>query len=234
VEDAENCLPNFEPTPYFRHSKLWTRISDRVRVKFYDAGHILGSSVIVLEITENNKTHTLCYTGDLGHENTPLLIDPEIPNEHIDTLISECTYGNRVHRPLEQAREDLAHLIIQATKHKSKIIIPAFSLGRTQELVYVLHQLTDERKIPRIPIYIDSPLAANVTDVFSKHSEEFDKESWQDFGKDGEWPLTFRNLVYTHSIDESKRLNTLSGPFMVISASGMCEGGRILHHLKNN
>jgi metallo-beta-lactamase family protein len=234
VEDAENCLPNFEPTPYFRHSKQWTRISDRVRVKFYDAGHILGSSVIVLEITENNKTHTLCYTGDLGHENTPLLIDPEIPNEHIDTLISECTYGNRVHRPLEQAREDLAHLIIQATKHKSKIIIPAFSLGRTQELVYVLHQLTDERKIPRIPIYIDSPLAANVTDVFSKHSEEFDKESWQDFGKDGEWPLTFRNLVYTHSIDESKRLNTLSGPFMVISASGMCEGGRILHHLKNN
>ncbi len=234
VEDVENCLPYFAPTPYFRASRQWTRLNSSIRFKFYDAGHILGSSSIVLELTENNKTYTLLYTGDLGHKNSPLIRDPEFPEEHIDILVSECTYGNRLHKPLEQAGEDLARLIIQAARHKSKVIVPAFSLGRTQELVYVLHQLTDQKKIPRIPIYIDSPLAGHITEVFSKYEKDFDQESWQQFGQIGEWPLTFRNLIYTHTIEDSKRLNTLPGPFMVISASGMCEGGRILHHLKNN
>lgn len=234
VEDVEKCLTQFEPTEYFRTTRQWTRVNENTRIKFYDAGHILGSSVIVIEITEKGKTYTLCYTGDLGHKNSPLIKDPEVPEEKIDVLLSECTYGNRLHKPLAQAKDDLAHLIIQATKHRSKIIVPAFSLGRTQELVYVLHQLTDQKKIPRIPIYIDSPLAGHITEVFDKYGKDFDAESWQEFGQNGDWPLTFRNLIYTHSIEESKRLNTLPGPFMVISASGMCEGGRILHHLKNN
>lgn len=234
VEDVETAMKSFEPVDYVRHTKEWTRLNENIRVKFYDAGHILGSSVVVIEITEDGVVKTLCYTGDLGHKETPLLQDPEVPAEKIDILLSECTYGNRIHKPLDIAEDYLKKLVVEAVKNKSKIIVPAFSLGRTQELIYILHKLTDNKQIPRIPIYIDSPLAGNITEVFSKYSKEFDAESWQDFGVNNDWPLTFRNLIYTHSVDDSKRLNTLPGPFMVISASGMCEGGRILHHLKNN
>ncbi len=234
IEDVEAALPHFEPTPYTWHTKKWTSITPRIRFKLYDAGHILGSSIVMLEITEAEKIHTLAFTGDLGHDNSPLIRDPEIIQESVQTLLSECTYGNRIHAPLDVANERLVNIIKKAVEQKQKIIVPAFSLGRTQEIVYLLHKLTDEGKIPRIPIYIDSPLAANLSEVFNNHTEEYDQESWKDFAKPGEPPLAFRNLVYTRSAEESKQLNTMPGPFMVISASGMCEGGRILHHLKNN
>lgn len=233
-DDVTAVIPHFTRTPYYWHSKQWTRISDRVRFKLYDAGHILGSSIVLLEITEDGVTKTIAFTGDLGHDHTPILRDPEVITEPVDILLSECTYGNRTHKTLEEAKESLAELIRSAVQHKSKIIVPAFSLGRTQELVYILHQLTDAHKIPRLPIYIDSPLATKLSAVFSEHTEEYDQESWHDFSRTGEVPLAFRNLEYTESIEDSKRLNTLPGPLMIISASGMCEGGRILHHLKNN
>jgi metallo-beta-lactamase family protein len=146
----------------------------------------------------------------------------------------ECTYGNYNHRPLSLAVHQLEHIIMEAFHSKSKIIVPAFALGRTQELIYTLHQLTDQKRIPRIPIYIDSPLAINIGQVFMNHTEDFGPEAWHDFGKANEVPFMFRNLTYIHSVEESKQLNSLPGPFMVISASGMCEGGRVLHHLKNN
>jgi metallo-beta-lactamase family protein len=132
------------------------------------------------------------------------------------------------------AVDELIGVVEQAIKDKSKIIVPAFSLGRTQELIYILHKLTDEKKIPRLPIYIDSPLAVTLTDIFSKHSQDFDHETWQDFGSRSEKPFAFRNLHYVRSVEESKSLNDMKGPIMIIAASGMAEGGRILHHLKNN
>lgn len=234
TEDVEQAVAHFVPVPYFLHSKEWTRLNEQVRFKLYDAGHILGSSIVLLEITEDGNTKTVAFTGDIGHNNTPLLRDPEKIAEPVNVLISECTYGNRVHKTLEEAKINLAKLITLAFQHKSKIIVPSFSLGRTQELIYILHQLTDSGAIPRLPIYIDSPLAANMGDVFIRHSGEYDEATWKDFTKPGEAPLAFRNLEYTHSVEDSKRLNTLPGPCMIISASGMCEGGRVVHHLKNN
>lgn len=233
-EDVEATLPFFAPTPYFWHTKQWTRISDRVRFKLYDAGHILGSSIVLLEITEDGRTQNIAFTGDIGHKRTPLLRDPEVVAEPVQVLLSECTYGNHNHKSLDEAKDTLADIVNKAFAQKSKLIVPAFSLGRTQELVYILHQLTDSGKIPRLPIYIDSPLAAELSAVFSEHTEEFNTDTWKDFARPGEVPLTFRNLVYTKSVEESKQLNSVPGPLMIISASGMCEGGRILHHLKNN
>ena len=150
------------------------------------------------------------------------------------SVLAPDMFDGQVARTIDEAKDELAEIVQQAVKNRTKIIVPAFSLGRTQELVYLLHELTDGHKIPRIPIYIDSPLAGNLSEVFMRHSEDFDEESWRDFGVRGESPLAFRNLTYTQSIEESKALNTKPGPFMIISASGMAEGGRILHHLKNN
>lgn len=234
AEDVEKVFKYVKPVPYFRLKPQWTIINDRIRFKLYDAGHILGSSIPYIEITENGLTKSIAFSGDLGRRNAPILHEPEQVVESVDTFITEATYGHRNHRPVNEAKKELAELINTAFKHKSKIIVPAFSLGRTQELVYLLHELTDEHVIPRLPIYIDSPLAGNLTDVFIKHNEDFDHEAWKTFGSKGEVPLLFRNLIYTHSIEESKKINELNGPLMVISASGMAEGGRILHHLKQN
>jgi metallo-beta-lactamase family protein len=234
ADDVEAALRLVRPVPYFRVKPQWTILNERIRFKLYDAGHILGSSVIYLEIVENGKVHSLAFSGDLGRQKAPILHPPEYVKEPVETLLIESTYGHRDHRPIDDAKGELAGLVQQAVKHKSKIIVPAFSLGRTQELVYLLHELTDSKQIPRIPIYIDSPLAGNLSEVFMRHSEDFDEESWREFGSRGEAPLAFRNLTYTHSVDESKALNTKPGPMMIISASGMAEGGRILHHLKHN
>ncbi len=233
-DDVETALKQVRPIPYFRVRPQWTILNERIRFKFYDAGHILGSSVIYLEIVENGKTHTLAFSGDLGRRHVPILHPPEYIKESVETMLMESTYGHRNHRTIDEAKNELIEIVQNAVKHNSKIIVPAFSLGRTQELVYILHELTDNHQIPRIPIFIDSPLAGNLSEVFMRHSEDFDEESWRDFGIKGESPLAFRNLTYTHSIDESKALNDKRGPLMIISASGMAEGGRILHHLKHH
>ena len=232
--DVERCAERFVGVDYCRKTNAWTKLSDNIRFKLYDAGHILGSSVIVVQVTESGVVKTVAFTGDLGNINVPLMHAPEPVAEPVDALLMECTYGDRNHRPFSDAGDELAAIIKTAVENKSKIIVPAFSLGRTQELIYTLHKLHDENKIPLIPIYIDSPLSVNILDVFNRHTEDFDQETWQDFGVKGEGPFIFDDLIYVRTIEESKALNAKAGPFMVISASGMAEGGRIRHHLLNN
>lgn len=234
-EDAKKVPAYFNPVPYFRLKPHWTNITEKIKFKFYDAGHILGSAISVTEFEENGKIFRVGFTGDMGNPGAPLLREPELIREELDVLLMEATYGNQNHRSIEEACAELEHIIKEAFAKKSKIVVPAFALGRTQELIYLLHKMTDEGRIPRIPIYIDSPLALNIGEVIKAHPEDYDEETWQDFDKkDGETPLAFRNLNYVHTVEESKALNFKEGPFMVISASGMCEGGRIIHHLKNN
>ncbi|MDE1970589.1 MAG: MBL fold metallo-hydrolase [Patescibacteria group bacterium] len=233
LEDARRVFSYFEPHPYYRISHEWITLNDHIRFKLYDAGHILGSEVIVLEIKEEGITKTLAFTGDLGRVDVPILHAREYIEEDVQAMLMECTYGNSNHRPISEVKLDLQRAIEDAVRLKSKIIVPAFSLGRTQELIYILHRMTDMHEIPSIPIYIDSPLAESLTDVFSRHKEDFNDEVVRDFERLGESPFAFKNLVYTHSVEESKMINNVEGPCMIISASGMCEGGRILHHLNN-
>lgn len=231
--EVASTMARFMPVPYQRDSREWFTIAPNLHLKLYDAGHILGSAVTVLEAREHDTTVRLAYSGDLGRCHTPLLPDPEYITEDVSVMLLESTYGDRLHQPVANAAQRLAELMHSVYARGGKIIVPAFALGRTQELIYVLHELTDQGKLPRLPIYVDSPLASKITEVFVRHPENYDRESWVEFGSRGELPLAFRNLTYVHTVDESKRLNTAPGPFLVVSASGMCEAGRILHHLAN-
>ncbi|MGH9856291.1 MAG: MBL fold metallo-hydrolase RNA specificity domain-containing protein, partial [Acidobacteriota bacterium] len=216
-----------------RHTNAWQEIDTQIKLKFYDAGHILGSAITVLEWQERGMPKRLAYTGDMGPRNIPLLHDPETPQESVDTLLLESTYGARQHEPLSGAIDRLAQTITNICQRGGKIIVPAFSLGRTQMLVYIIHKLTDEGRIPRFPIYVDSPLATDITHIYRKHAEEYDKETTQDFGEEHK-PLAFRNLTYTRSVEESKELNDAKGPFMIIAGSGMMTAGRVVHHLRHS
>jgi len=233
TKDIPAVMDRFVSVPYARHDNSWREIAPGVRLKLYDAGHILGSAITVLEIDTPNGPHRIAYTGDVGAPGTPLFYDPQVPEEEIHTVLAESTYGGRDHEPLTSMFERLADAVNTVVDRGGKIIIPAFSLGRTQVIVYVLHQLTDAGKIPRIPMYVDSPLATNLTEVFRSHRELFDEESKHDF-KPGDAPLAFSNLSYTQSVDESKALNTAKGPYAVISASGMMTAGRVVHHLRHS
>lgn len=235
VDDVPAVMRQFLVVPYSREvGGAWTSLSEKVRLKFYDAGHILGSSIVVLEAEEEGVLHRLVFSGDLGRKNTPILRDPEKVLEEVQVALVESTYGGRKHKTIEDAAEELINIIQKAIAQKGKIIVPAFSLGRTQELVYLLHELTDKGKIPRIPVYVDSPLAGNLTEVFKQHPEDYDEQTQAEFGSRGEAPLAFRNLTYVQSVAHSKQLNIAPGPMMIITASGMCEGGRVLHHLKHS
>lgn len=232
MDDIPPVMQLFHPTPYAR-TGAWTEAANGIQFRFLDAGHILGSAITELRITENGRTQGLVFTGDLGRPKMPLLRDPEFPKDPAQTLILEATYGTRRHGDITKVEEQLIQIIGQAMERKSKIVVPAFSLGRTQALVYILHKLTDEGKIPRIPIVVDSPLAQRITDVYERHQREYDAETLSDFSIKNEDPLYFRNLEYTHTVDESKALNSRGGPLMIISASGMASGGRVMHHLRN-
>jgi len=234
TEDVEKTLSYFQEIPYFSFSNQWTQLNENIRFKFYDAGHVLGSAITLLEIKENGVTKTLAFSGDLGREYLPILRSPEYIKEDVQALILECTYGNRFHRPIADLAGQLKEIVNEALNKKSKIIVPAFSLERTQELVYVLHNLIDQKIIPSLPIYLDSPLAGNITRVFLQHTEYFDEQFWKDFGNRNESPFSAKNIIYTRSTEESEAINNAPGPFIVIASSGMAEGGRILHHLKNN
>jgi metallo-beta-lactamase family protein len=205
-----------------------------VTATFRDAGHILGSALVELRVRENGRQTTLAYSGDLGRPHLPILRDP-YPLQNVDYLILESTYGDREHEAPEEAEDRLRRVVLATVGREGKVIIPAFSVGRTQEIVYSLHRLTLARKIPEIPIFVDSPLALNVTEVFRLHPECYDRETNEFIESgDGRDPFGFRRLRYVRSVEESKALNTLREPAVIISASGMCEAGRILHHLKNN
>lgn len=228
IEDAENSLELFKGISYNR----FFYITSNIRVTFYDAGHILGSALIFFEILEDRVKKRLLYAVDLGRKNLPILKDP-FQVKDIDYLILESTYGSRVHEDLSTTKDNLAQIINRTYQRGGKIIVPAFALERTQELLYCLHLLEKEGKIPKLPVYVDSPLAVNVTEIFKLHPECFDKETKKILEKE-EDPFGLRKINYITEVSDSKRLNHLDEPCMIISGSGMCEGGRILHHLKNN
>ena len=230
VDDAAASLANFVSVGYGRPLP----VAPGVTLTFRDAGHILGSAITVLDIEENGQKHRLAFSGDLGRKDMPILRDPE-PVEGIDCLIIESTYGDRLHDPYEAADHQLEEVVVDTYRRGGKVIVPAFSVGRTQELVYSLHRLTEARKLPHIPIFVDSPLSVNVTEIFRLHPECYDQELNQfiSSGKRRD-PFGFHRLSYIRSAEKSKELNFLRDPAIIISASGMCEAGRILHHLKNN
>jgi metallo-beta-lactamase family protein len=186
----------------------------------------------VLDVEENGRSRRLVFTGDLGRRHLPILKDPEIP-QNVDYLVIESTYGNRVHEPIEEVERRLQSIVTRVYERRGKIIIPAFSVGRTQEIVYTLAQLWARKAMPRIPVYVDSPLSVDVTEIFRHHPECYDREM-RDQLLAGRDPMGFELVTYIRDVEKSKELNTCEEPCIIISASGMCEAGRILHHLKNN
>lgn len=229
-EDVEETLPLIQSIEY----GATNTIGDGVDCRFEDAGHILGSASVSLTLQENGRTHTLAFTGDLGRPDLPILRDPVFIG-NADSLISESTYGGRFHAPVDAMEEQLLAPILRVCERKGKLIIPAFSVGRTQEVVYMLHKLSVAGKIDSIPVFVDSPLSVNVTDVFRKHPECFDDETRKILEDDvHNDPFGFKRLTYIRDVEQSMELNERSGPFIVISASGMCEAGRVVHHLANS
>ncbi len=230
VEDATKSLRQFVSIGYHRPMQ----VAPGVTLTFRDAGHILGSAITELDLEEGGKATRLVFTGDLGRKEIPILRDPE-PVENVDYLITESTYGSRTHDSFEISYAKLRSVIVDTYRRGGKVIVPAFSVGRTQELVYALHQLAVARKIPELPIFVDSPLSVNVTEIFRLHPECYDKEVEEFLASAKKHdPFGFHRLTYIRATEDSKELNFLRAPAIIISASGMCEAGRILHHLKNN
>ena len=228
ADDVRKIVKRFEGTRYGDQVK----IAPRLTASFHDAGHILGSAAVRVKYTARGNTTTVLFSGDLGRSHMPILRDPE-PPPACDVLILESTYGDRLH---EQAGEEMKRkaqdLIQHARTHKSKIIVPAFAVGRTQELVMRIKELVGEGRVEPIPIYIDSPLAGKATEVFKRHPECYDEETMKTFSSGGD-VFASRYIHFVSSPEESKRLNAMRGPCVIISSSGMCEGGRIIHHLKH-
>jgi metallo-beta-lactamase family protein len=205
-----------------------------VVAQFVDAGHILGSAAVILNIDEHGRKYRLWFSGDIGRRDLPLLRDPVLPYD-VDYLIMECTYGDKPHDHPQQAFDELRSVVSETVQRGGKVIIPSFAVGRTQELVYCLHQMLDDGDFPRVPVFVDSPLAVNVSDIFRAHPYVFDDETKAFMAQDKhQAALGFDLLTYTRSVEESKAINYLKGPAVIISASGMAETGRILHHLRNN
>ncbi|HUV73945.1 MAG TPA: MBL fold metallo-hydrolase, partial [Anaerolineae bacterium] len=228
IEEAENALRYLVAHKYDR----WFPVTRGVRAVLRDAGHILGSAITVLEANDHGQRVRLGYTGDLGRKDLPILRDPALVQD-LDYLVTESTYGNRLHEDITQVEDHLAESVMETYSRRGKLIIPAFAVERTQEVVYTLHRLRKAGRIPSLPVYVDSPLAIDATEIFRLHPECFDEET-NEFLLREEDPFGFRGLRYLRNVEESKLLNEMDGPMIIISASGMCEAGRILHHLKNN
>ena len=230
MEDAKRSLNNFISINYERQMS----IAPGVTLTFYDAGHILGSAMVSLDIEEDGQRRRLLFTGDLGRPDTPLLQDPAVPAV-ANVLITESTYGNRLHQSGHENIHQLRDIVNRVHHRGGKLIIPAFSVGRTQGIVYALHQLMDGGEIPKLRVFVDSPLSVNATEVFLLHPECYDEET-QAFLSESKSrnPFSFDSIRYVREVAQSKEINTFDRPAVIISASGMCETGRILHHLKNN
>ncbi len=229
LEDVEKAMRQFVGLQYLRPFT----VMPGVQVTFQDAGHILGSAGVLMEIAESGRKLRFGFSGDIGRFNTPIIHDPDYLAD-LDALIMESTYGNREHPDRDNLAEQLAQTVNAVYQRGGKMIVPAFSIGRTQALVYHLHKLYDENRIPEFPIYVDSPLSVETTGVYRLHPECFDRETYRLFLDEGQDPFGFKRLQYIRDVEDSKKLNDLKGPCMIISASGMAETGRILHHLKNN
>ncbi|MCR4789953.1 MAG: MBL fold metallo-hydrolase [Treponemataceae bacterium] len=210
-------------------------IAPDVELEFYDAGHILGSAFASLTIHRKRRKDDLniLFTGDLGREDKPIIRNPSTKVGAPDYIVLESTYGDRRHEEIDTAMKDLVKIVNRVVETKGKIIIPSFAIERTQELVYYFHMLVDQRRIPHIPIYVDSPMATNATSIFQVHPECYDETTHQAFLKHHKNPFGFNELNFVTSVEESKSLNEKEGPMIIISADGMCEAGRVLHHLAN-
>ena len=213
----------------------WFDVVEGVKCRFHIAGHMLGAASVELKLSEPDGDQcTLLFSGDIGRPKMPILPDP-VTVSGADYVIMEATYGDRVHPKDADAKQMLLEMVQRTYEQRGKLIIPAFAVGRTQEIVYRLNSLFEEGKLPSMKVFVDSPLAINATEVFRGHVECFDEETIRQLLSDSDRdPLAFRNLHYVRSAEQSKRLNTIDEPCVIISASGMCESGRVLHHLKNS
>lgn len=230
-EDAQASLSYFESISYERSKEIF----EGIHLTYHDAGHMLGSAFVVLDIEDRDtgRDIRLVFSGDIGRKGLPILRDPRTI-DHADILIMESTYGGRLHPPMEDTTQELKDIVNKIYKQKGVLIIPAFAVGRTQQIVYELQKLHANGDIPILPIFVDSPLAINATSIFRQHPDCFDAETLKymnDFQDDD--IFGFPMLRYTRKVEESKELNTMEPPFIVISASGMMEAGRVLHHLRN-
>jgi metallo-beta-lactamase family protein len=229
VRDAERVARQLREIPYRREFEPLPGVVAR----FFDAGHILGSAGLALDIEEKGKRIRLWFSGDIGRERLPLLHDPVLP-EAAEYLLMESTYGDKPHRDPEMAYSELKQVVGMTARRGGKVIVPAFSVGRTQELVYWFNYMISEGELPELPVYVDSPLAVNASQIFSRHSYLFDQETRAFVDEHRHPALNFKSLTYVQTVQESKAINDRGGPLVVISASGMAETGRILHHLRNN
>ncbi len=229
MKDAQECMGSFVSIPYRKEFM----IEDNISVIFTDTGHILGSSAVNLSIKEGRKVNRICYTGDIGRYHKRILKEPEAFPQ-ADYIIAESTYGDRLHHNVADAEKELLKVVIDAcTKKKGKLIIPSFSVGRTQEIVYALNRLKSAKLLPDVDVFVDSPLSSDATNIFRLHPECFNNEILEVMKSDPD-PFGFSKLRYVQSVEESKELNHHNKPCIIISASGMMEAGRVKHHLANN
>ncbi len=230
VQDAEDALKLFIAVDYNR----WFYINDKVKVKFTNTGHMLGSGMVNIEVKENDRKIHLAYTGDIGRPHNRILSGP-VPFPQCDYLITESTYGNRLHETEKQTEEDFLKIITDTcVVNKGKLIIPSFAIGRTQEVVFVLNKFFNDGLLPRIKVYVDSPLAVNATDIYRMHLDCMNEDVKRELKEGDGDPFGFKDLIYIKKVEQSKELNDLKEPCIIISASGMAEAGRIKHHLANN
>ena len=227
-EDAKAALKLFEPVDYGKRFSPF----EGVGVTFCDAGHVLGSAFVKVDVSENGENYKVVFSGDIGNMPVPILKDPE-PIKDADYVIMESTYGDRVRGNDKDRSAELARIVRETIAAGGKVIIPSFAVGRTQELIYEMHKLRDDKQVPEVPLYIDSPLACNATEIFRKHLECFDEEMVAYLNRSDD-PFNFSNLFYACEADESRAINAIDSPQIIISSSGMANNGRILHHLKYN
>lgn len=232
IKDADHTLTLFEGMPYREE----VAIGRDMTCKFYEAGHILGSAMSVVKYRGNGEKKTVCYSGDIGRFDKPILRNPALDFEEedrdIDLLIMESTYGDRDHDPVVDLKPRLRDVLNRTIKRGGSVLIPSFAFGRTQELLYFLHELYNEGSVPKVPVWVDSPLATNITQVFGEHPEVYDAEAHDVFLENGKNPFSFAQVNFTRSVEDSINLTRETKPHIVISASGMCEAGRVLHHLR--
>lgn len=229
ILDVEKTIKLFKEVPM----KNWFTIDDEVELLMTDTAHILGSAAITLKVKDNPKDFTLTFTGDIGRPNDKILFGPSAFPQ-ADFIICESTYGNRLHEPSQDVEAKLLEYVTRVCiERKGKLIIPAFSIDRTQELVYALDRMEHEGKLPSIKVYVDSPLSVKATAVMNRHRDYFNKDILSYISRDGD-PFNFKNLKYTGSVEDSKAINDSNEPCIIISASGMADAGRIKHHIRNN
>ncbi len=233
MDDAEDALSLFDGYPY----RYPISIGREMTCTLYDAGHIIGSAIAMVRVQDNGREFTICFSGDIGRFDKPIINDPTLAFEEadreVDLLIMESTYGNRLHEPVVDLKPRLKEILIETHDRGGTILIPSFAFGRTQELLYILHELYNENDVPEFPVYVDSPLATKLTRVFAEHPEVYDRETHETFLQSGENPFQFDQIHFVGSVEESMALNRDQTPHIVVAASGMCEAGRILHHLRH-